>query len=77
MKIAVMPNFGKLHALKTALECCDILNALGIEVLAENCCKDEFADKSFVSFGTAEEIAAECDIIIAIGGDGTDRKSVV
>ncbi len=58
MKIAVMPNFGKLHALKTALECCDILNALGIEVLAENCCKDEFADKSFVSFGTAEEIAS-------------------
>lgn len=71
MKIAVMPNFGKLHALRTALECCDILNSLGIGVLAENRFKNEFEDKSFVTLGTAEEIAAECDIIIAIGGDGT------
>ncbi len=66
-----MPNFGKLYALKTALECCDILNSLGIEVLAENCCKKEFSEKSFVKFSTADEISAECDIIIAIGGDGT------
>ncbi|MDE7278597.1 MAG: NAD(+)/NADH kinase, partial [Oscillospiraceae bacterium] len=71
MKIALMPNFGKLYALKTALECCDILNSLGIEVLAENCCKKEFSEKSFVKFSTADEISAECDIIIAIGGDGT------
>lgn len=66
-----MPNFGKQHALKTALECCDILNSLGIEVLAENCCKNEFAEKGFVNFGTAEDISSECNIIIAIGGDGT------
>ena len=71
MKIAVMPNFGKLHALRPALECCDILNSLGIGVLAENRFKNEFEDKRFVTLGTAEEIAAECDIIIAIGGDGT------
>lgn len=77
MKIAIMPNFGKQHALKTALECCDILNSLGIDVLAENCCKKEFAEKSFVNFGTAEEISAECDIIIAIGGDGTILTSSV
>ena len=66
-----MPNFGKKYALNTALECCDILNSLGIEVLADNCCKNEFSEKSFVNFGTADEISAECDIIIAIGGDGT------
>lgn len=71
MKIAVMPNFGKLHALRTALECCDILDSLGMGVLAENRFKNEFAGKSFVALGTAEGIAAECDIIIAIGGDGT------
>ncbi len=71
MKIAIMPNFGKLHALKTALKCCDILYSLGVEVLAEDCFRKEFAEKSFVDFGTAEEISAECDIIIAIGGDGT------
>lgn len=66
-----MPNFGKLYALKTALECCDILNSLGIEVLAEERFKKEFAVKGFVSFGTAEDISEKCDIMIAIGGDGT------
>ncbi|MDE7301920.1 MAG: NAD(+)/NADH kinase [Oscillospiraceae bacterium] len=71
MKIALMPNFGKLYALKTALECCDILNSLGIEVLAEERFKKEFAVKGFVSFGTAEDISEKCDIMIAIGGDGT------
>lgn len=71
MKIAVMPNFGKLHALGTALECCDILDSLGMGVLAEERFKNEFAGKDFVTLGTAEEIAVECDIIIAIGGDGT------
>lgn len=71
MKIAVMPNFGKLHALGTALECCDILDSLGMGVLAEERFKNEFAGKDFVTLGTAEKIAAECDIIIAIGGDGT------
>lgn len=71
MKIALMPNFGKLYALKTALECCDILNSLGIEVLAEERFKKEFAVKGFVSFGAAEDISEKCDIMIAIGGDGT------
>ncbi|MCM1023406.1 MAG: NAD(+)/NADH kinase [Prevotella sp.] len=71
MKIALMPNFGKLHALSAALECCDILNSLKIGVLAEERFRKEFAEKSFVKFGGAEEISSECDIIIAIGGDGT------
>ncbi|MDE6745399.1 MAG: NAD(+)/NADH kinase [Oscillospiraceae bacterium] len=71
MKIALMPNFGKLYALKTALDCCDILNSFGIEVLAEERFKKEFAVKGFVSFGSAEDISGKCDIMIAIGGDGT------
>ncbi|MCM1382151.1 MAG: NAD(+)/NADH kinase [Muribaculaceae bacterium] len=75
MKIVLFPNFGKKNALSTALECCDILNGLGAEVLAEERYKNEFAEKDFVKFGGIEEITEKCDIIIAIGGDGTILKA--
>lgn len=77
MKIVLFPNFGKKNAPATALKCCDILNGLGTEVFAADCYKTEFAEKSFVQFGKIEDIAENCDIIIAIGGDGTILKASV
>lgn len=77
MKIVLFPNFGKKNALSTAMKCCDILNSLGIEIFAADCYKTEFAEKNFVKFGKIEEIAEKCDIIIAIGGDGTILKASV
>lgn len=77
MKIALYPNFSKKNALSTALSCCDILNGIGISVMAEECYKKEFAEKSYVSFGDIDGISAVCDIIIAIGGDGTILKASV
>ena len=77
MKIVLFPNFGKKNALSTAIKCCDILNELGTEIFAADCYKAEFAEKNFVKFGKIEEIAEKCDIIIAIGGDGTILKASV
>lgn len=77
MKIVLFPNFGKKNALSTAIKCCDILNGLGTEVFAADSCKAELAEKSFVKFGKIEDIAEKCDIIIAIGGDGTILKASV
>lgn len=77
MKIVLFPNFGKKNALSTAIKCCDILNELGTEIFAADCYKTEFAEKNFVKFGKIEEIAEKCDIIIAIGGDGTILKASV
>lgn len=71
MKVALFPNFGKKNALPTALKCCDILNKLDIEILAPDTCKSEFAAKAYVVYETIENIISECDIVIAIGGDGT------
>lgn len=71
MKVALFPNFGKKNALPTALKCCDILNKLDIEILVPDTCKSEFAAKTYVVYGTIENIISECDIVIAIGGDGT------
>jgi len=75
MKIALYPNFAKEHALRTASECCDILNGLGALVLAPERYKKEFSEKSFVRFGCEEDITRGCDIIVAIGGDGTILKA--
>ncbi len=71
MKVVLFPNFGKKNALPTALKCCDILNELDIQVLVPETCRTEFAEKEFVTYGEIEKIIAECDVVIAIGGDGT------
>lgn len=75
MKIVLFPNFGKKNALPSALKCCDILHDIGIKAAAADCYKNEFAEKDFVEFGSIEEISSACDIIIAIGGDGTILKA--
>lgn len=75
MKVVLFPNFSKKNALSTALKCCDILHGLGMEVLAAESFKSEFAEKSFVRFGSRDDISRECDIMIAIGGDGTILKA--
>lgn len=75
LKIVLFPNFGKKNALSTAIKCCDILNELDTEIFAADCYKAEFAKKNFVKFGKIEEITEKCDIIIAIGGDGTILKA--
>lgn len=75
LKIVLFPNFGKKNALSTAIKCCDILNELDTEIFAADCYKAEFAEKNFVKFGKIEEITEKCDIIIAIGGDGTILKA--
>ena len=77
MKIVLYPNFTKKNALPTALKCCDILNGLRIDILVSEAYKEEFAEKSFVKFGKTADIAKECDIMIAIGGDGTILKASV
>ena len=75
MKVVLFPNFGKKNALPTALICCDILHDIDIKVAAADCYKKEFEEKGFVEFGNIDDISAACDIIIAIGGDGTILKA--
>lgn len=71
MKIVLYPNFKKKNALPTSLKVCSILHEIDIEVYADICFKDDFSSVEYVNFGSINEIVNECDIIIAIGGDGT------
>ncbi len=71
MKAVIYPNFSKKNAFETAGKVCSMLCNMGFEVYADEQLADSFPDVSCVSFGVLEEITAECDMIIAIGGDGT------
>ncbi|MCL2054502.1 MAG: NAD(+)/NADH kinase [Oscillospiraceae bacterium] len=75
MRITLYPNFLKPKALPTALKVCALLNELGIEVCADAKYKSELAQKEFVQFGEISALSEACDVIIAIGGDGTILKA--
>lgn len=74
MKIALYPNFDKSNALSCALSCAEILHRYGAEVFVRESHREQFSSADFVKIGKMSEIASECDIIIAIGGDGTILK---
>ncbi len=71
MKAALYPNFQKPNALACAREACDVLHSVGIEVCVSGRFSDEFADKPFVRSEDIQESAANADVVLAIGGDGT------
>lgn len=75
MNIVLYPNFRKPNALPTALMVCDKLRSLDIEIAADEKYREEFKDKPFVKFGGIDHIVSSCDIMIAIGGDGTILKA--
>ena len=74
MKIALYPNFDKSNALSCALSCAEILHRYGAEVFVRESHREQFSSADFVKIGKMSEIASKCDIIIAIGGDGTILK---
>lgn len=71
MKAVVYPNFSKSNAYETTGKVCSMLHNMGFSVFGGNELKIRFPVTSYVSFGEIDEITAECDMIIAIGGDGT------
>lgn len=74
MKAAIYPNFQKNNAFECARKLCDILNENDIDIFIDSSYKNEFKDKPSVKYGQFDDIAAEADFAIAIGGDGTILK---
>lgn len=75
MNIVLFPNFTKPNALPTAQKLCLKLNELGIEVYTDIEYKKDFSGESFINYGYMDKITAECEAVIAIGGDGTILKA--
>lgn len=70
MKIALIPNLTRKNALSVSLDVCNHLDMLNAEYYIENEHAKEFASTK-AEFKDKETMISECDVIIAVGGDGT------
>ncbi len=70
MKVAVIPNLTREYALKTTDEVVLQLKNHGAEIVLADYAAEEFSDEKIV-FAPVEEAIKNCDVVIAIGGDGT------
>jgi NAD+ kinase len=70
MKIALLPNLSRRTALSVSLDVCRHLDELGASYIIKEDDKEYFRNTGAV-FLPMNELLAECDVIIAIGGDGT------
>jgi len=70
MKIALIPNLTRKNALSVSLDVCRHLDKLNAEYIIEEELKTDFASTN-AEFTSKEKMIAECDVIIAVGGDGT------
>ncbi|MCC8069351.1 MAG: NAD(+)/NADH kinase [Ruminococcus sp.] len=70
-KVAIFHNSLKNNADMCALQVVDILHNHGIEVFADVERTDFYKNKPYIHFGNFLSVAKSCDVVIAIGGDGT------
>lgn len=71
MKTVIFPNFSKNNAELTTRRLCSTLHNMGFEIGFRNGIEKIFSAPAYVKYGNPDEITSECDLIIAIGGDGT------
>ncbi len=70
MKIALLPNLTRKNALSVTLDVCKHLDKLNADYIIKNEYREIFSETK-ASFLSEEELICECDVIIAVGGDGT------
>lgn len=70
MKIALIPNLTRKNALGVSLAVCEQLDRLSAKYYIEAEFKNQFAATK-AEFADKEKMIAECDVVIAVGGDGT------
>lgn len=74
MKVYLFPNLSKANCMEYTINACEILKSCGIDMCISDSYKDEFSDLDYLIFGDEDSCIKECDMIIAIGGDGTILK---
>lgn len=71
MKIAIIPNLTREHALKTTQQVIEQLKKHDCEIVLADYCEEEFTGDNTLCFAETQEAVSSADVIIAIGGDGT------
>lgn len=67
----MMPNLSRKSALSCAMAAIERLHTLRAEVLLDQKYKEPFAAEPYIRCVSFEEGLESCDIVIAVGGDGT------
>ena len=71
MIAVIHPNFSKSNAFDTTARVCSMLHNMKFELLSYTRLESKFPPCGYITFMEPDEAAAKCDIMIAIGGDGT------
>ncbi|WP_411678164.1 NAD(+)/NADH kinase [Caproicibacter sp.] len=71
MNVAVIPNLSKDHAGRYTQKLIQKLRELGMNVLMKAEFQPSFQNADAVFFNNMAELVCSCDLIIAVGGDGT------
>lgn len=69
--IAIIPNLTKNGAYETSLNVISILRQYGVKVMMADDVKPEYKNFDVSFFPDCEQLVANCDIVLTIGGDGT------
>lgn len=71
LNAVIYPNFSKKNAYETFEKVASILHNMGVGVFCDVSVKKHFPHSDHIHFDTIDNVSYECDIIIAVGGDGT------
>ena len=70
MTVTIYPNLTRENGFEVSVKVIKELNSLGIKIIMPNEFKDIFEDYNIVFYNDTDSVS-ECDLLIAIGGDGT------
>ena len=71
MNIAILPNLSKKDAEAYTLQTMEILHGLGANLLLHEELKAQFSQQPVIFYSDFAQLITNCDVAIAIGGDGT------
>ncbi len=77
MKIFIFPNLSKANCEEYVIKACKLLADNDCTVLLENEYKSVFGHIDGILFGDADRCIEECDVVVAVGGDGTILKCAI
>lgn len=71
MNFFIIPNFLKINCRGVVEAVCEFLSDRGAEIFMQSEYKGEISSSCKASFASVDVCAEGCDIIVAVGGDGT------
>ena len=74
MKIYLFPNLSKTNCKQYTVSACKVLDKCGNKILMSKNYENVFGELSYIDFDDEDICIDKCDMIIAIGGDGTILK---